>query len=66
MVSPVQEESVDLEEEREKLAPLALLDPLDSLDLQLVPFTQMHFIRYQTCCKIGSEEFHETICFSSL
>lgn len=39
MVSLEQEESVDLLEEREKLAPLALLDPLDSLDLQLVTFT---------------------------
>lgn len=37
MVSPEQEESVDLLEQREKLAPLALLDLLDSLDLLLVP-----------------------------
>lgn len=39
MVRLEQEESVDLPELREKLAPLALLDPLDSLDLLLVPFT---------------------------
>lgn len=39
MVSPVQEESVDLQEEREKLAPLALLDQLDNLDPLLVSFT---------------------------
>lgn len=39
MVNPEQEESVDLLELREKLAPLALLDPLDSLDPLLVPLT---------------------------
>lgn len=33
MVNLEQEESVDLQEEREKLAPLASLDLLDSLDL---------------------------------
>lgn len=38
-VSLEQEESVDLLEERERSAPPALLDPLDSLDLLLVPFT---------------------------
>lgn len=39
MVSPEQEASADLLEEREKLVPLAPLDLLDSLDLLLVPFT---------------------------
>lgn len=33
MDKPEQEESVDPPEEREMLAPAALLDPLDSLDL---------------------------------
>lgn len=33
MVRPEPEESVDLLGERESLDPLALLDPLDSLDL---------------------------------
>ncbi len=39
MVSLEQEESVDPPELRENSAHLDLLDPLDSLDLLLVPFT---------------------------
>lgn len=38
MVRPVLKVSVDLVEQREKLAPLEPLDLLDSLDLLLVPF----------------------------
>lgn len=48
MVRPDQEASVDLPEEREKLAPPALLDLLDSLDLLLVPFTlETHLLYYR-------------------
>lgn len=43
MVRPVLKASVDLLEEREKLAPLEPLDLLDSLDLLLVPFISEHF-----------------------
>lgn len=39
MVRLEQEASVDLLEEREKLVPLDLLDPLELLDSPLVPFT---------------------------
>ena len=45
MVRPEQEESVDLLEERERSAPPALLDPLDSLDLLLVPFILIYKLR---------------------
>lgn len=62
MVRLEQEASVDLLEEREKLVPPDLLDPLDLLDSPLVPFTLrtvghncgFSFVMVAICLSLGS------------